>query len=92
MVIKAWKSRGHVWGMVNWARAMSLEVETESSKERHEMVDGGYIVQGLSHLVKEFGLCFAGKKEPIKLPVRGVTYLLLCISKIPLAATHSRTD
>ena len=41
MVTKAWKSRGHVWGMVNWARAMSLEVETESSKERHEMVDGG---------------------------------------------------
>lgn len=76
MVIKAWKSRRHVWGMVNWARAMSLEVETESSKERHEMVDGGYIVQGLSHLVKEFGLCFAGKKEPIKVARQGSNLLV----------------
>lgn len=53
VVMKVWKSRGHIWRMVNWARSMNLGVERESPwKERQEMVDGVWIVQGLAYLVK----------------------------------------
>ena len=33
-------------------------------------------MQGLAHLVKEFGLRFAGKKEPIKVSGQGSNLLV----------------
>lgn len=69
MGIKAGGGRGLTWGVGSWAGMMGLGAEREIPERktwRHGLIDGGLILWGLAYLVKEFGLCFVGKREPMK--------------------------
>lgn len=62
----------------------------ESGKERRGMVGAGQVTQGFACLAKEPGLC--RPKRTNEFLVRGVTYSLLCVTKIALAAVCIRAD
>lgn len=84
MGIQAEGRRGLPWRVGSCAGVMSLGVEREIPERktwRQGLVDRSPILWGLAYLVKESGLCFAGKREPVKFSGQG-SDMLVAVHKI----------